>query len=507
MPAESGKATDVGRVRASNQDRLLTSDNLFAVADGMGGHVGGEVASRMALEGLQDAFSRQPTLEGLRDAVEAANTAVWNRGQEDQDLRGMGTTLTVVALVGGTDGRDLIGLANVGDSRAYLLSDGTLSQLTNDHSLAEEKVRQGEMTEEQAAVHPHRHILTRALGVAATVDVDLWKFQVRTGDRLLICSDGLTNELSLTDIAEVLTSVRDPRKAARTLVKKANEKGGNDNITVVVIDVLVGEVLTGAPLVEIVPLQIEEDGSAPNGLATGTNGSNGLQGANGAGMPAAPGDSDRPPTATGSSGAEGLAANSPGGGVIVEPRAGRAPTVVQPGAPVLAKKVSEDVFVGSPPQEDGSRTANAGRSVAPAGLPRPRETRGERRRRLGIPHRITLRVIVFFVLFAVFVTSGYVFVRWYANDNWYVTVNKAGYVVVYQGRPGGLLGFKPKVVDLTTLQESSVPAEQLPALKATVQEPSLKAAERYVQNLKNESFGYILPSALPAPAGHIGRSA
>ena len=163
----SGSASDVGRVRNVNQDLPLERPNLYAVADGMGGHVGGEVAARVAVETLEQAFERTPTVEGLLEAFSEANAAVWHESQANADLRGMGTTLTAVALVGGTEGGDVLALANVGDSRAYLFSGGDITQVTDDHSLAEERMRHGEMTEEEAAVHPQRHILTRALGVSS----------------------------------------------------------------------------------------------------------------------------------------------------------------------------------------------------------------------------------------------------------------------------------------------------------------------------------------------------
>ena len=171
----SGSASDVGRVRNVNQDLPLERPNLYAVADGMGGHVGGEVAARVAVETLEQAFERAPTVEGLLEAFSEANAAVWHESQVNVDLRGMGTTLTAVALVGGTEGKDVLALANVGDSRAYLFSGGDITQVTDDHSLAEERMRQGEMTEEEAAVHPQRHILTRALGVSSEVDADMWE--------------------------------------------------------------------------------------------------------------------------------------------------------------------------------------------------------------------------------------------------------------------------------------------------------------------------------------------
>src|SRR6202453_1587349 len=242
----SGSASDVGRVRTVNQDLPLERPNLYAVADGMGGHVGGEVAARVAVETLDQAFEREPTVDGLREAFSEANAAVWHESQSNSDLRGMGTTLTAVALVGGPEGRDVLALANVGDSRAYVLSAGEMTQVTDDHSLAEERMRHGEMTEEEAAVHPQRHILTRALGVASEVEADMWDLRLRSGDRVLLCSDGLTNEVGSDEIADILREVDDPEQAAQELVDAANGHGGADNITVVVVDVQVGEEGDGA---------------------------------------------------------------------------------------------------------------------------------------------------------------------------------------------------------------------------------------------------------------------
>ena len=236
----SGSATDTGLVRSVNQDLAVESPSLFAVADGMGGHAGGEVASRLAIEALGVAFGRQPTGAGLSEAVTEANTVGWQRSQENPELRGMGTTLTAMAVVN-EDGHDVLALVNVGDSRSYRFHDGEMIQITTDHSLAEEMVRTGELTSAEAAVHPHRHILTRALGVSPEVTVDLWKIQPVRGDRYLLCSDGLTNELDTAQLAEVLSSVADPRRAAELLVRAARSHGGSDNITTVVVDVVVGE--------------------------------------------------------------------------------------------------------------------------------------------------------------------------------------------------------------------------------------------------------------------------
>ena len=247
----SGSATDTGLVRSVNQDLAVETSTLFAVADGMGGHAGGEVAARLAVDALSVAFGRQPTGSGLSQAVTEANAVVWQHSQDNPELRGMGTTLTAVALVN-EGGQDVLALVNVGDSRSYRFHDGELTQITTDHSLAEEMVRSGELTTAEAAVHPHRHILTRALGVSSEVAVDLWRIQPVRGDRFLLCSDGLTNELELSQIGEVLASVGDPHRAAELLVQAARTHGGSDNITVVVVDVVVGDDLKSAPVVAAV---------------------------------------------------------------------------------------------------------------------------------------------------------------------------------------------------------------------------------------------------------------
>jgi protein phosphatase len=226
--------TDVGRVRDGNEDGFLDEAhrlNLVAVADGMGGHRGGEVASATALAALRQAMASG---ESLRDAIEGANDAVLERSGSDRELQGMGTTLTAGTL--GTDENMLIG--HVGDSRAYLLRDGELSQITKDHSLVEEMVRGGELTPEQAESHPRRSIITRALGIDAAVDVDVYPVDLRPGDRILLCSDGLTTMLRSDEIEGILDDEPDARRAAQRLVDAANAAGGEDNITALVVEVI-----------------------------------------------------------------------------------------------------------------------------------------------------------------------------------------------------------------------------------------------------------------------------
>src|SRR3954451_24299044 len=233
-----GSATDVGRGRSNNEDSYVVAEPLFAVADGMGGHAAGEVASQEAVEVLKGEFEAgSATVDSLVHAVAEANRAVWGRAADDTDLRGMGTTVTAVALVV-EDGEEHLAIANVGDSRAYLLRQGELSQLTDDHSVAEQMVREGQLLPEEAAVHPQRHVLTRVLGMAPEIDVDCFPILPYKGDRVLLCTDGLINEVSDSQIASLLRRRAEPAEAARELVEMAKEAGGHDNITVIVVDVV-----------------------------------------------------------------------------------------------------------------------------------------------------------------------------------------------------------------------------------------------------------------------------
>ncbi|HVF33241.1 MAG TPA: protein phosphatase 2C domain-containing protein [Acidimicrobiales bacterium] len=233
----SGSATDVGRRRDLNQDMVLEAGTIFAIADGMGGHKGGEVASLTAVEALRAAFDREAGAAGLESAIAAANEAVADKSASTPDLRGMGTTLAVVALVDDGDG-DLLVVGNIGDSRIYLLRNGELSQLTDDHSLPQELFRQGRLTEAEAAVDPRRNVVTRVLGPSFGEGPDMQNLVPYAGDRIVLCSDGLYNEVTDDDIAHVLRTISDPKQAARRLVDQANDNGGGDNISVIVVDVV-----------------------------------------------------------------------------------------------------------------------------------------------------------------------------------------------------------------------------------------------------------------------------
>jgi serine/threonine protein phosphatase PrpC len=228
--------TDIGNVRATNEDLFLTEGELIAVADGMGGHRGGQIASRLAIEALEETFSADPTADGLVEAVRAANRAVWEQAETDPELHGMGTTIAAAARV--TDsGKEQLVVVNVGDSRVYLLRAGRLSRLSSDHSLVADLVRSGAIDETDARTHPERHILTQALGVAPDVEPHVAHADLARGDRLLLCSDGLFSEIGDDEITGTLADVADPHEAADQLVQLAKDHGGNDNITAVVIDI------------------------------------------------------------------------------------------------------------------------------------------------------------------------------------------------------------------------------------------------------------------------------
>ncbi|MDE0702031.1 MAG: Stp1/IreP family PP2C-type Ser/Thr phosphatase [Acidimicrobiaceae bacterium] len=240
-----GALTDTGRIRDVNQDGVFSAEDVFVVADGMGGHRGGEVASAIVVEEMAKINAVSSTDE-LIEMVQQANLEVLERAREDPSLYGMGTTM--VALVAMTEAdTERLCVVNVGDSRLYVRTDEEMLQLTDDHSLVEGMVRDGWISPEEAMVHPQRNVVTRALGVEDELLVDAWELQPVTGDRYLLCSDGLTNELSDAEILEILDETDDPVEAASSLVQAACAAGGRDNVTVVVVDVVDAESTESEP--------------------------------------------------------------------------------------------------------------------------------------------------------------------------------------------------------------------------------------------------------------------
>src|SRR6476620_11550916 len=228
--AAHSERTDTGRARRANEDALFARAPLFAVADGMGGAQAGEVASGIAIDVLATGVEpgARSAEELLVARIREANGRIHELSITDRDHAGMGTTATAAYV-----GEDEISIVHVGDSRAYLLRDGVLERLTQDHSLVEEFVRQGRLTQEEAEEHPQRSIITRALGAEPDVDVDRVRVRGRAGDLFLLCSDGLTSMVPEARIAQLLQMSSSLEAAARMLVDAANDAGGRDNITVV----------------------------------------------------------------------------------------------------------------------------------------------------------------------------------------------------------------------------------------------------------------------------------
>ena len=402
-----GSRTDIGRHRTRNEDSMLVREPLFAVADGMGGHRGGNVASAMTVETLE----RVPVPDGgpgsvdrVRDAILEANRSVLERGEADRDLQGMGTTVTA-AIVSGERAEFL----HVGDSRAYLVRNGAIQQLTEDHTVAQDWVRRGRFTAEEAEHLPQRSILTRALGVDDDVEVDHLSVDLHDRDRFLICSDGLSNMLSDERIRDVLATAPSPQEAADRLVSGANDAGGDDNITVVVIDVA------------------EEADESPGESVAGA----------GAGA----GDDETRTTAE-MQAVERSAAAEPGA-------AGRAPD-------------------------------------APRGRPRRR--------------RASLIVALLVCLFVVAILGGFLGVRSYLDDQWYVGTSGSN-VAIYHGIPATVLGVHLSRVERMTRIPADEAARFASGLRDGIHAGSRADAERIVGTLQRTMCGSQSSTCILGPAG------
>jgi protein phosphatase len=412
-------ATDVGQVRSNNQDRYIgrPQAGLWAVADGMGGHQGGEVASKLACEALAERFGEH-TIIGLVDAIEAANAAVHQAGSEDPDLAGMGTTVVAIALVRDNDD-EVLAVANVGDSRAYRLADGVLEQLTEDHSLVADMVREGSLSAEEAATHPQRNILTRVLGVYDEVPVDVITVSPRHGDRYLLCSDGLFNEVPEEAIAAIMRRLVDPAEAADELVQRAVQSGGRDNVTVLLVDV----VSDGG--------RSQQASSALAGTAPTTA------------------SHELTRDLTGEHTGEGRVAPYTGGAYAQ-------PDVVE---------------------DEGEAPAHRVRGRRGSDGDGPRH-------RTKPPRRFTWRVALFSLLVLGVLGGAIATIQWYGKAAYFVGFSGDD-VVIYRGRPGGLLWIDPEQVESTSIQRDDVPADTIDILESGKEQASLDEAQTYVANLED----------------------
>lgn len=240
--------TDKGKRREMNQDYVYTSDsrignlpNLCILADGMGGHNAGDYASRYTVQTIVDSIEKDEHTEPvsiIEQALQCANQAILEKAKTDIDLEGMGTTVVVATILD-----DEMYVANVGDSRLYVVGE-ELHQITKDHSFVQEMVRRGELNEKDARVHPDRNIITRAIGGGKPLEVDFFEVELKKEERVLMCSDGLTDMIEDEEILKILKEQKDTTEGIECLIETANENGGNDNITVVVIEPFSDEVKT-----------------------------------------------------------------------------------------------------------------------------------------------------------------------------------------------------------------------------------------------------------------------
>lgn len=238
--------TDKGRKREMNQDYVYTSEipvgnlpNLCILADGMGGHNAGDYASRYTVETIVSSIQKNSETEPvaiLKHAIERANQTIIDKAKTDIDLEGMGTTVVAATVIDG-----VLYVANVGDSRLYLI-DEVMEQMTRDHSYVQEMVRRGELGQDEARVHPDRNIITRAIGGGEKIEVDFFEAPLQPSSRILMCSDGLTDMIEDKEIFEIIKENQTTEEGIRCLIETANEYGGNDNITVVMIESVLDEV-------------------------------------------------------------------------------------------------------------------------------------------------------------------------------------------------------------------------------------------------------------------------
>ena len=464
-----GAATDTGRVRTANEDSILAVAPVFAVADGMGGHAAGEVASGLAVAAVSRVVpaGSHPTLAGLVAAVQAANQAIHDRAGQDLVLRGMGTTLCAIARLAPTDdGEPRLAIVNVGDSRVYALHDHQLSQVSRDHSFVEDLVAAGEITPEEARFHPQRNVVTRALGIDRYVEVDTWELTVRAGDRFLLCSDGLSNEVADATIEELLNSTTDPQAVADELVRRANAHGGRDNVSVVIVDVLADGTELGV-IVRAPDWATIEEATVTTGRADLASPTMGTQTHDGQGT-------------------VGGAASGPG-----------KPSWMTTGPMGAGADLAEGGRTGSTTAGGTSSPTGTGRSGPGTGesltVPTPAVAASlaaadvkARRRRIRMRVRAAVFVAAILAVFGVALAS----VQAYGQAGWYVGF-RGNDVALYQGRRAGLLWVKPRLVATLGTTRSDLTPTWQQRIDATISFTSQAAAKSWHGALKQN------PAAVP----------
>jgi protein phosphatase len=408
--ADTIAKTDTGRQRRGNEDCALARPPVFVVADGMGGAQAGEVAAGIAVEAFSQGLPGSGTVEQrLATRAHEANRRIFELASTQRERAGMGTTLTVAYL----DDSQLA-IAHVGDSRAYLFRDGALTRLTQDHSLVDELVRRGKLTEEEAAEHPQRSIITRALGPEPDVDVDTWTYPVRAGDLLLLCSDGLTSMVSEERVAEILAGSQGLDAAAQALIDEANRAGGRDNITVV--------------LVRLEEVQSGGDGSGDQPTAVGM----------------------APPTAI-----AGVSESDPAARAASPSSTGPASTTTLPReGPDTAATGAQGRALGEPESRPPSKAPRIGGGVLTRATSTRRGLRGPATRR-GLRRKPVAVLFAVVIVLCLILAGGYLASR----QLYFIGTNADGVVTIYRGLPYNL----PAGIHLyETFYVSGVPASVVP---------------------------------------------
>lgn len=432
---DGGAATHVGAIRDVNQDRMLLSGTIAAVADGMGGHAGGEKAAALAigeLSGVRGTISA----DRFHRVVDAANRRIYETSS-DPALRGMGTTIVAAAVDAEAEQLNIV---NVGDSRAYRLRSGQLEQLTIDHSLVEDLVREGRLSPEEALTHPQRNIVTRALGINPEIEIDMFIVDAVVGDRFVLCSDGLFNEVDDEGIVEILNRVKPSEEAAAELVETAVRLGGRDNVTVVIVDILDPD----APVVQMA-VDVADDGVEPVGPDTDV-------------MQTATFDSaPTEPTPDGLLGDFGSGAG---------PAMADAPVITDPAAD---KSADVDARPSPTPHDEINRPDEASDSDdAPT------------KKRRWLPFRTSIILMLSVVGIVGFGISGS---AWYARSAYFAD-EVEGEVVIFKGRPGGVLWFEPVTIENTQLDVQTLDGASQELLGNRTQWRSLDDAREFVRNLE-----------------------